>query len=169
MNATARIAFVLSSLCLGVSVVPSSADWPLFRGNPLQTGVADSDLPTDLVVRWKFQTKDSIEAAAAIVGGTVYFGSLDEHLYAVELKSGKEKWKVKIGPLKAAPSVKDGAVYVGDEEGFFHCVDAATGARRWKFETSGEIMSSANFAGDRVLFGSYDSTLYCLTTAGKLV
>jgi len=39
---------------------------------------------------------------------------------------------------------------------------------RWKFETGGEIVSSANFAGDRVVFGSYDSTLYCLTADGKL-
>src|SRR5439155_409363 len=58
-------------------------------------------------------------------------------------------------------------VYVGDSDGLFHCVDAATGKQRWTFETGAEIVSGANFTGDRVLFGSYDETLYCLSKEGK--
>ena len=49
----------------------------------------------------------------------------------------------------------------------FYCVDAAKGTMRWKFETGGEIASGANFAGDLILFGSYDESLYCLTKDGK--
>ncbi|MCI0455657.1 MAG: PQQ-binding-like beta-propeller repeat protein [Gemmataceae bacterium] len=162
-----------SSLCLCVSVVSSSsvvrADWPIFRGNPAQTGVAASDLPAELAVRWKFKTGDRIDSTAAIVNGVVYIGSFDEHLYAINLADGNLKWKRKLGPIMAAPAVKDGFVYVGDEEGFFHCLDAKTGEPKWKFETGGEIVSSANFLGDRVLFGSGDSHLYCLTTKGKEV
>src|SRR6516165_10141564 len=79
--------FPIFSLSIGVylclSVAKAPADWPLFRGNPLQTGVASSPLPADLVVRWKFKTKDSIEAAVAIADGVVYAGSFDEHLYAL--------------------------------------------------------------------------------------
>jgi len=44
MNRGVRLSFVLSSLCLCVSVVPSSADWPVFAGNALQEGVARSAL-----------------------------------------------------------------------------------------------------------------------------
>ena len=29
------------------------ADWPLFRGDPLQTGKAEGTLPDPLEVRWK--------------------------------------------------------------------------------------------------------------------
>src|SRR5438132_11642834 len=68
-------------------------DWPLFRGNPLQTGVADAALPETLKVRWKFKTGESIETAPAIVGGVVYVGSLDQYLYAIDLRTGQEKWK----------------------------------------------------------------------------
>jgi outer membrane protein assembly factor BamB len=151
-----------------VEQVKEGGDWPVFRGNALQDGVARSNLTANLAVRWKFQAKDSIEGAAAIVGGTVYFGSFDEHLYALDLAKGTLKWKVKLAPIKTSPSVHDGAVYVGDEEGTFHCVDAATGKPRWKFETGGEIVSAANFAAGKIIFGSYDSTLYCLTPDGKL-
>jgi outer membrane protein assembly factor BamB len=146
-----------------------AADWPLFRGNPLQTGVAASGLPADLTVRWKFKTKDAIEATAAIVNGVVYAGSFDEHLYALDLATGKEKWKVKIGPVKAAPSYKDGSLYVGTEDGVFFRLDAATGKERWKFDTEAEITSSANFVGDRVLFGASNAILYCLSAEGKVL
>jgi outer membrane protein assembly factor BamB len=144
-----------------------AADWPLFRGNPLQTGVASSSLPDALEIRWKFNAKDSIESSAAIVNGTAYAGSMDGYLYALSLATGKEKWRYKAAPIKAAPSVHGFAVYVGDTDGIFHCVERATGKKRWTFETAGEISSCPNFAKDMPLFGSGDETLYCLSEEGK--
>jgi len=146
-----------------------SSDWPIFRGNPLQTGIAQGSLPEKLEVLWKVQTKEGIEGTAAIVGDTVYFGSYDANLYAVDLATGKERWKYQGGPFKAGPGVHEGLVVIGDEEGNVHAVDAKTGAKKWTFETTGEITSGANFAGDLVLIGSHDSTLYALNrTDGKL-
>jgi outer membrane protein assembly factor BamB len=46
-------------------------------------------------------------------------------------------------------------------------VEAATGKKRWTFDTGAEVTSSANFAGDTVLFGCSDENLYCLSKAGK--
>jgi RNA polymerase sigma factor (sigma-70 family) len=138
-------------------------DWPLFRGNPSQTGIATTALPDQLDILWKFTTKDSIEGTAAIVGGVVYVGCLDDHLYALDLKTGQQKWKLKVGPIKAPLSVKDGLIYVGDLDGGFHCIDAATAKEKWQFKTEGEISSGANFSGDTVLFGSGDEHLYCLS------
>jgi outer membrane protein assembly factor BamB len=146
---------------------PAQFDWPIVRGNPLQSGVAPSPLPDKLEILWRFQAKDAFEGTAAIVDGVVYVGNYDENLYAIDLNKGQEKWRYKAGPIKAAPGYYKGKVYVGDENGIFHCVDAATGKPEWTFETNGEITCGANFAGDRVLFGSYDSTLYCLSLDGK--
>jgi outer membrane protein assembly factor BamB len=142
-------------------------DWLLFRGNPAQTGLASSPLPDKLEILWKFATDDGIEGAPAIAKGVVYVGSTDEHLYALSLADGSLKWKYKAGPIKAPPSVRDGKVYVGDSDGVFHCVDAAKGTKIWTFETGAEIISGANFAGDLVLFGSWDESLYCLDKDGK--
>jgi outer membrane protein assembly factor BamB len=170
------LCLLVSGVLLGATRAPAvstrrqaSADWPIFRGNSLQTGVASTGLPARLEIRWKFQTKESIEATAAIVGDTVYVGSLDEHLYALKLANGEVKWKYKGGPFKAPPSIHGDAVYIGDEDGLFHCVDAAKGTKRWTFETGSEISSGANFAGDTILFGSGDEHLYCLSRAGKLL
>src|SRR6516164_7396373 len=90
------VALALASTC--------SADWPIFRGNALQTGVTAEKLPAKLDILWKFDTKDAVESTAAIVDGVVYVGSFDEHLYAIDLASGKEKWKLKLGPIKAPVS-----------------------------------------------------------------
>lgn len=141
--------------------------WPLFRGDPAQTGVASATLPDKLEELWTFSAKDSIEGAVAIANGVVYLGSYDEHLYALDLATGAEKWKVKIGPIKAAPSVRDGKVYVGTVDGLFVCLDAANGGKAWDFTSGGEITSGANFFEDRVLFASHDEHLYCLDRNGK--
>jgi outer membrane protein assembly factor BamB len=150
-----------------VSLSLVGADWPLFRGDARQTGIAKDGLPEQLAVLWKFETKDNIEATAVIVDGVVYIGSMDEHLYAIDLKTGKEKWNYKGGPFKASASVRGDAVYAGDQDGVLHCIDAATGKKRWTFTTDAEITSAVNFSGDSILFGSYDENLYCLTKDGN--
>ncbi|MSQ93247.1 MAG: serine/threonine protein kinase [Gemmataceae bacterium] len=159
----------LSHTQLPTSAQPAAedADWPLFRGDPLQTGVAKGKLPEKLEIRWKIDLKKGIESTAAIVKGTVYVGCYDDHLHAYDLKTGQLKWKTKLGPIKAPPSVYQDKVFVGDEDGMFYCVDAITGKKIWDFETAGEITGGANFDGDKVLFGSHDSTLYCLSIKSK--
>lgn len=152
---------VFANVCL-------AADWPVFRGDAAQTGVAAEPLPKKLAVKWKFPTgpekkPGSIDGAAAIVKGVVYVGSLDGFLYALDLETGKEKWRFNTGPVKAPVGFHEGSVYAGNEDGWFHCVEAATGKPVWKFEAGGEVASGVSFAGDEVLFGCVDETLYCLS------
>ncbi|HXD86252.1 MAG TPA: PQQ-binding-like beta-propeller repeat protein [Urbifossiella sp.] len=161
-----RAAFL--TLLLGSTAV-AAADWPLYRGGPLMSGVGHAKLPDQLDERWTFKTGDSIEGAPAIAKGTVYIGSFDKHFYAIDLASGKQKWKTKLGHIKASPSYRGDKVYVGNLNGEFFCLNAADGKQLWKFETGGEITSGCNFHGDNILIGSHDSTLYCLDSAGKKV
>jgi outer membrane protein assembly factor BamB len=156
-------------LLLLLPVAPLAADWPSFRHDPLHSGVAATKLPAKLEILWKFEAKGGFDGAAAVVGDTVYVGSQDEHLYAINLRDGKKKWHYKAGPFKAPVSVRDGAVYVGDQDGVFHCVDVAKGTKRWTFTTDGEISGGAAFSGEHVVFGSGDQNLYCLTREGKKV
>ena len=49
--------------------------------------------------------------------GLVYFGSNDGYLYAVDVRSGQEKWKFKTaGEVLSSPAVSDGVVYFGSVE-----------------------------------------------------
>lgn len=142
----------------------SLASWPLFRGDPQATGVVDGALPEQPELLWTFSTKDGgFEATAVIADGTVYAGSMGENLYAVDLATGKEKWKFfsSLG-FPAPPAVREGRVYIGDSEGLFSCLDAATGQPVWQYQADLEIDSGANFHAGNVLFGSQDGNLYCL-------
>jgi outer membrane protein assembly factor BamB len=140
--------------------------WPLFRGSAEQVGFTQTPPDGKLDVLWTFKSEDSIESAVAVVDGVVYAASMDEHLYALDLAKGAQKWKYKAGPIKAPPAVRDGLVYVGDLDGLFHCVDAARGTKKWTFEAGAEI-GGANFYRDSILFGSHDENLYCLDKNGK--
>ena len=145
---------------------PGKRDWLQFRGNPEQTGVAATQLPEKLDILWTFPIQDSFENAVAVADGVVYAGAMDEYLYAVDLATGKQKWKYKAGPFKSAPAVRGGFVYAGDLDGNFHCIDAARGSKRWAFETGTEI-GGINFHGTDILFASHDENLYCLTKDGQ--
>jgi len=144
-------------------------DWPIFRGNPQQTGVATSNLPDRLDILWKFSTKDAIEGTPAIANGVVYIGSFDEHLYAIDLQTGNEKWRYKAGALKTPAAVRDGKVYIGNMDGMLHVVDAAKGTKIWTYETpnQAEITSGVSFMGNKILFGCADESLYCLSEKGE--
>jgi outer membrane protein assembly factor BamB len=156
-------------LTLTLTLTLVAADWPVFRGDALMTGAGGAKLPDQLEVRWTFKTADAIESAPAVVDGVVYVCSLDRHLYAIDLASGRQKWKTKLSYMKASPAVKGGRVYVGDLEGRFYCVNADDGKKLWQFDSQGEIHAGANFHGDNVIFGSHDTNLYCLSPDGKQV
>jgi outer membrane protein assembly factor BamB len=172
-------AFAMAALGFAGPDAKPADDWPVFRGNPLQTGVATSSLPERLEILWKVKPSESTDASfegtAAISKGVVYLGSMDSTLYAFDLASGQVKWtyktdktkNIKVGPFKAPVSVHQGAVYVGDADGMFHCVEAASGKQLWTFDTESEVTSGASFAGESVIFGSNDETMFCLSQQGK--
>ena len=95
----------------------AAADWPMFRGNGLQTGVASSQLPDR--AGGALESRD--QATASRDRGHRRWDGLRRllwtNLYALDLATGKQKWKIKTGPIKVVPSVENGAVYVGDLEG----------------------------------------------------
>ncbi len=166
------VLFLFLGLLSSSSTAQKQADWPMFRGSPSLTGVGDVELPANLRLRWTFQAKDSIESSAAIFSGVVYFGSMDGSLYAVDLATGKQRWRYATsGPVQeSSPCVHNGLVYIGDLNGILHAVDALSGKARWTFKAASEIKSSPNVFHARVYFGSYDQNLYCLSAqTGALI
>src|SRR6266571_3300387 len=147
-------------------------DWPQFRGNPHLTGIATSAVPKTLKLLWTYDAGEPVESSAAIADGVVYIGSGAGHLSAVDLQTGKPRWKYKVsqeGVGESSPAVRNGAVYIGDLAGVFHAVDVRTGKALWTYKTGADIKSSPVVVDDRVLIGSYDGTLYCLSVKNGAV
>jgi outer membrane protein assembly factor BamB len=68
----------------------------------------------------------------AVHGDTVYAGSADGRLYAVEISSGKTRWAYDAKEdLSTRPAVANGTVIVASLRDTVFAVDAASGAWRW--------------------------------------
>ncbi|HEY3676953.1 MAG TPA: PQQ-binding-like beta-propeller repeat protein [Candidatus Tumulicola sp.] len=114
---------------------------------------------------------DMFISSPAIAGSTVYFGSGDRNVYAVDAQTGALRWKFATGNVvHAAPAVSNGVVYVGSFDRYLYALDAANGALKWKFETGDDPLqhnmvgnvSSATIADGLVFFGSRDGYFYAL-------
>jgi alcohol dehydrogenase (cytochrome c) len=83
----------------------------------------------------------------AILGDTIYVGTLDAHLVALDAKTGEVRWSVHVDDnnhgyaMTAAPRVIDGKVITGisggdvDIRGYVDAYDAKTGKRLWRSYT----------------------------------
>ena len=171
-----RERFIVSALCLCVSVACLGAqapatEWRQFRGTPRLAGTSAAALPATLKLLWTYDAGDVIDSSAAIVDGVVYVGGGSGDLLALDLASGKLKWKYTTGNLigESSPAVGTDAVYIGDLGGVFHAVSLRDGKALWTFSTGSEIKSSPVIVNDVVLTGSYDGHLYALDArSGKV-
>src|SRR5512133_913306 len=116
-----------------------------------------------------FSQPDWIQASSPAIGpdGTIYVGSIDKKLYAIN-PSGTTNW---VFPLTsttyASPSVgPDGTIYLGADDNVFYAVDPQ-GALKWKKTVAGIVESSAAVNTDgTIYFGSLGGTFYAMSPAG---
>jgi glucose dehydrogenase len=170
-------------------------DAATFRGNAAHTGVyAESGASTFHKIKWEFQTKAQVLSSPVVAAGTVYFGSNDHRLFAVDLATGAKKWEFKTeGRVASTPAIANGLVFFLSYDSNFYALDAASGTLKWKFATAGErryaaphihglepaaqimpdpfdfFLSSPVVSAGLVYFGSGDSNVYALDAAtGRL-
>jgi outer membrane protein assembly factor BamB len=114
---------------------------------------------------------DVFLSSPVVVNGTVYFGSGDGNLYALDAAQGDLRWKFPTGDVvHASPAYAAGVVYVGSWDSYFYAVDAETGKERWKFHGGEDpivhnqvgFQSSPAVVDGVVYTGCRDSNLYAL-------
>lgn len=121
---------------------------------------------------WKIGPGGSSIQRPLIVGETIYFGSFNQFMYAVDKRTGGLVWKYRCdGPIgESSPRHWDGCIYFGSFDYNLYCLDAATGKLRWKFRANDVIYSECVIDGGRVFFGSKDRFVYCLDCRdGRLI
>jgi len=88
--------------------------WPMLGYNAQHTGQCSYDTSkNDGTLKWKFEEDLEIRSSPAIASdGTVYVGSEDKHLYAIN-PDGSLKWKYKAdSEIYSSPAIsKDGTIY----------------------------------------------------------
>lgn len=97
--------------------------------------------------RWSVRT--GVSAYPSTVGdGRVYFGSRDDHLYAVDIKTGTVEWRLpRKNPGETPPNHRNGLITFAGEK--WIATYDADGRERWSFTPPGEIaVVTDSVAGD---------------------
>ncbi len=135
----------------------ASAPWPMFHHDPGRTGASEySTNGNNGALKWKFPTGGAVHSSPAIgADGTVYVGSDDNNLYAIN-PDGIEKWLFPTGgPVDSSPAIgPDGTIYASSDDGILYAVNP-DGSLKWTSPGSGGNISPAV---------DFDGTIY----AGQL-
>jgi outer membrane protein assembly factor BamB len=132
-----RLTLVLAALVAAPNLWAQS----MFRGDPAHTGLyapADGPEPAGMV-KWAFKTGAPVVSSPVLAAGTLFVGSDDGAVYALDPAAGTVKWKFATDSyVRSTPAVSEEVVYFGSYDGNFYAVEQATGQLRWKFATLGE-------------------------------
>ena len=117
---------------------------------------------------------DIFTSSPAVVDGTVYFGSGDGNVYAVDAEAGLVRWKF---PTKdvvhSSPAVVGGTVYIGSWDSNLYAIDAETGQQRGAFQAGLDpaihnqvgFQSSPAVVDGTVYIGCRDAHVYAIDAA----
>ncbi|MCE5249078.1 PQQ-binding-like beta-propeller repeat protein [bacterium] len=150
--------------------IVSGSPWPMRGQNPRHTGIGIASVAASSAVKWKYQAGNSISSSPAIsIDGTVYVGSYDTYLYAVN-SDGTLKWKYQTGDtVSSSPAIdSDGTVYVGSHDMYLYAIQS-DGTLKWRYLTGGTVNSSPVIGIDGMVYvGSWDTCLYAIQSDGTL-
>ncbi|WP_136716904.1 outer membrane protein assembly factor BamB family protein [Halorientalis salina] len=141
---------------------------PMFQYDLANTGHAPGETgPAGPVTdEWTVGMDGSVQSSPAVVNGTVYVGSADDSLYAVDAATGEAQWTFETGgSVRSSPAVVNGTVYVGSDDNHLYAVDAATGEETWAFQTREAVASSPAVAAGTVYVGSDGTEVYAVDAA----
>jgi outer membrane protein assembly factor BamB len=141
--------------------------------------------------RWRALVGGVSPTTPVVAGGTVYVGADqatdndqiggmgtrgDAHespgaylLYAFGATDGTPRWMVDLGPavrgLEPSPAVVEGTILVaglGNGWREVRALDVADGAERWRFTAHDTINAAPVVAGETVVVGGFDGSIYAL-------
>ena len=166
----------LTIAAVGGLAVSAAGQVTMFRGGASHTGeYRTRGVPAFGGLQWRVQTGGPVRSSPVIAGSTIYIGSGDGNLYAINGTTGVVRWRHATGAAVAStPAVTNGLVFINGNDGRFRAVTAADGRLAWSFAAgapiplkwgyeSGEIYtSSPAIDGSAVVFGSQDGHVYAL-------
>jgi len=142
-----------------------AGDWWTFHHDVKHTGRSTFTGPATAQKRWSYVTGLDVYSSPAIAAdGTIYVGSFDYNLYAIN-PNGTQKWAFPTqGYLYSSPAIgADGTIYIGSNDKNLYAVDPTTGKQKWVFTTGNWIRSSPTVGPDGTVYiASFDDKLYAI-------
>lgn len=96
---------------------------------------------------------------------TIYAGSTDHFLYALNANDGTLRWSYEAGDwVNATPAVANGVVYAGANDHTLYAFNATNGNVAWRYQVGDKIISWPAVSNGIVYFGSWDQNVYAVRT-----
>ncbi len=119
---------------------------------------------------WQFETEDEIWSTPAINGDTLFIGSFDKKLYALDVTTGEEKWQQPFesqGPIVSTPLVYDNTVYITSFDRHIYALDTTNGQLIWQYPFADEVENRPGkwFWASLVI---HDNTIYAANMDGMV-
>ena len=151
MDASSEAAVAAPGLAGAAMGVPAAGGAPEPEQEP------ESDPDSELAV----DTGSFSYSSPTIFNNTLYVGNLDHRLYAIDIESGKMKWRYKTdAPVTSSPRVHKGKVYFGSNDGNVYAVETDPLGVLWRSRTSDWVNSSPLIDGRMLYIGGNDKNLY---------
>ena len=149
---------------LGKKPAPRAAHSAANQPTPQQTASPGAVASGKKV--WSFITGNIIESPVVVANGVVYFGSVDNNVYAVNASSGARVWAY--GTTEAVQcgiAVADGAVYASSYEGSLYRLDASNGTKIWSYPAQSVSAASVGVANGTVYTSGLGTIIVALSAS----
>jgi outer membrane protein assembly factor BamB len=139
---------------------------------------------TGFVIAWNAKTGRKLwrfngapfESSPLVVGRTLYVGSWDHKVYAIDAKTGHKRWSFETDEqANTSAAYWRGTIYIATDGGSLYALSARTGRLRWRAQSNSKFGSREFFyatptvAYGRVYLGNTDGTMYVYgARSGKL-
>ena len=131
---------------------------------------AISDDGTQGTTKWTFNAGQLYSTPAVGTDGTIYIGSLDKNLYALN-PDGTLKWTYTTGGKmqRTSPSIgTDGTIYIGNADNNLYAINP-DGTLKWTYTFGSYIYSSVAIGSDGTIYtGNNDKKVYAINPDGTL-
>ena len=127
---------------------------------------------TDGSIKWTFTTGNWVDSSPALSkdGSTVYVGSWDNYLYAVNTDEGTLNWSFETNSyITSSPAVDlNGRVYFGSMDSIFYALES-NGSLAWEYFVGQPVFSSPAIGENGTLyFGDENGTLHAINLDGTV-
>ena len=121
-------------------------------------------------INWAYQTGGDIKGSPVVVGNTVYTANYAGEVVAVDLNTGKLKWRqaYRLDPVRteriySSTPHANGMIVFGTVGGYVYALNAQTGAQRWKRAVGTYVYSTPAIANGTVFVGDFAGRVHAYT------
>ncbi|MGQ9730082.1 MAG: outer membrane protein assembly factor BamB family protein [Candidatus Zipacnadales bacterium] len=113
-------------------------DWPTFRADNRRSSHTHASVTNDPQLLWQTTVSVDCELTAPVIAGaTTWVGGSDGIVRALNVKTGRERWRAYTGGMVMyPPTIAKGRVFVGSGDGWVYALEAATGQLLWRFRAA---------------------------------